>query len=68
MAWASSAFPEAGEASVPVALTAAQVGAKRTGGKDLVNQPVFSECFKLIGRNQFQADSSIAGRRALNCH
>lgn len=51
MAQTSSAFPETGGASAPVALTAAQAGAKRTGGKDPVNQPVFSECFKLTGRD-----------------
>ena len=46
---ASSAFPEPGEASAPVAFTAAQVAAKRTGRKDPVNQLVFSECFRLTG-------------------
>ena len=41
-------LPRAWRSIAPVALTAAQVGAKQTGGEDLVNQPVFSECFKLI--------------------
>lgn len=51
MVRASSAFPEAGEVSAPVAFTAAQVAAKRTGRKDPVNQLVFSECFRLTGRD-----------------